>query len=449
MTANVFLAAAMERAGLGQAELAERLNLRIEQLTGSPGNLSDRHIRHWLTGKTRWPQRRQRLVLEAEFGASAEELGFIARARITPAPPEDDDVRRRTFTTAAASFTATALAPGAPSGTSRIGMADADRLEANFARLIHADNTAGLSVDLETRALAHAQHALDLMAIGAATERVRKRLYALAAAFTGTALWAAIDRMEPDRAGRHLDRGLRLARLSGDTAMEMRLWGHASVLYVQQRQLPDAVAAAEMSSTTHVCRRDPLFRSLAAARLAAVHAQAGERAAAHRALSRADAAFHRINAMERPAFVDFYDRAEFEGLAGITMLRLARHEEAEDTCTTRSPASAQSSIAIGSTTPRCSPLPNFAKGKRRLHAPLPWPRCRALGTIFPAAPERCSRNSTATSPSRPAAPPLPLIGPPTTREEQLRDRRRQALHGRGPGPDPRDHPRHPRRGPAS
>ncbi|MGW8994124.1 hypothetical protein ACWGRF_29940 [Streptomyces zhihengii] len=208
-------------------------------------------------------------------------------------------------------------------------MADADRLEANFARLIHADNTAGLSVDLETRALAHAQHALDLMAIGAATERVRKRLYALAAAFTGTALWAAIDRMEPDRAGRHLDRGLRLARLSGDTAMEMRLWGHASVLYVQQRRLPDAVAAAEMSSTTHVCRRDPLFRSLAAARLAAVHAQAGERAAAHRALSRADAAFHRINAMERPAFVDFYDRAEFEGLAGITMLRLARHEEAE------------------------------------------------------------------------------------------------------------------------
>ncbi|MET9105653.1 helix-turn-helix domain-containing protein [Streptomyces zhihengii] len=329
MTANVFLAAAMERAGLGQAELAERLNRRIEQLTGSPGNLSDRHIRHWLTGKTRWPQRRQRLVLEAEFGVSAEELGFIARARITPAPPEDDDVRRRTFTTAAASFTATALAPGAPSGTSRIGMADADRLEANFARLIHADNTAGLSVDLETRALAHAQHALDLMAIGAATERVRKRLYALAAAFTGTALWAAIDRMEPDRAGRHLDRGLRLARLSGDTAMEMRLWGHASVLYVQQRRLPDAVAAAEMSSTTHVCRRDPLFRSLAAARLAAVHAQAGERAAAHRALSRADAAFHRINAMERPAFVDFYDRAEFEGLAGITMLRLARHEEAE------------------------------------------------------------------------------------------------------------------------
>lgn len=72
----------MEGAGLGQGELADRLNQRIEDLTGKPGALSDRHIRHWLTGKTRWPQMRQRIVLEEEFGVSVEELGFSPRLAV-------------------------------------------------------------------------------------------------------------------------------------------------------------------------------------------------------------------------------------------------------------------------------------------------------------------------------------------------------------------------------
>ncbi|GGT51828.1 hypothetical protein GCM10010271_64970 [Streptomyces kurssanovii] len=185
-------------------------------------------------------------------------------------------------------------------------------------------------VDLETRAVAHAQHALDLMAIGQASERVRRRLYFLAAAFTGTALWAALDRLETSRAGRHLDRGLRLARLSGDAGMEMRMWGHAALFHLQQRQLPDAVAAAQMSRETHVCRLDPLFRSLATVRLAAVQAGVGERTAAIRALGQAETAYNRADKSQpRPAYVDFYDEAEFEGLSGIVMMRLGRNEESE------------------------------------------------------------------------------------------------------------------------
>jgi transcriptional regulator with XRE-family HTH domain len=94
MTGNPLLAARLESAGLTQGELADRLNKRIGDLTGQPGKLTDRHVRNWLTGKTRWPQGRQRFVLEEEFGTSAEELGFIppaGRARV----PSEDPVRRR------------------------------------------------------------------------------------------------------------------------------------------------------------------------------------------------------------------------------------------------------------------------------------------------------------------------------------------------------------------
>jgi hypothetical protein len=73
------------------------------------------------------------------------------------------------------------------------------------------------------------------------------------------------------------------------------MWGHAALFHLQQRQLPDAVAAAQMSRETHVCRLDPLFRSLATARLAAVQAGVGERTAAIRALGQAETAYNRAD----------------------------------------------------------------------------------------------------------------------------------------------------------
>ena len=101
-------------------------------------------------------------------------------------------MRRRTFNSATASLSAAAMLPDIPSnGSTRVGMSDAARLERNFAELVAADNKGGAGIRLETRALAHAQHALDLQAVGRASARVRRRLYYLAAAFTGTAVWAA------------------------------------------------------------------------------------------------------------------------------------------------------------------------------------------------------------------------------------------------------------------
>ncbi|RAJ83011.1 hypothetical protein K377_04066 [Streptomyces sp. PsTaAH-137] len=241
-------------------------------------------------------------------------------------------MRRRTFTSATASLSAAALLPAAPStGSHRVGMTDADRLERNFSQLVAEDNTAGAGIRLETRALAHAQHAMELQAVGQASQRVRARLYYLAAAFTGTALWAALEAQEFDRAQGHLDRAMTLAGMAGSSEMQMRLWGHAALLSLQRKHLHTAQAAAEAGRRTYICRHDALFRSLASARLAGILSSVrGQEAAARRALDNAEKAYGRADrAAVRPTWMSFFDQAELNGLSALVMSRLGRYDESE------------------------------------------------------------------------------------------------------------------------
>ncbi|MEV7512047.1 hypothetical protein AB0O57_29235 [Streptomyces sp. NPDC091201] len=337
MTHNVHLAGRMAAAGYSQAELAKRLNSRVEQLTGRPGTLQARHIRNWLGGKTRWPQERQRRALEAEFGVSAEELGFVPPTgpslRADLAPPGDPvDRDRRRFATSAAALAATALLP-IPDAAARprVGMSDISALEDRFAELVAADNAAGGTLTLETRALAFAHHALERIRVGTASDRVKNRLYASAAAFTGTALWAAIDARETDRAERHFDRALRYARLAQDPVAELRLWSHQVLLSGQRPGgQSEALAAAQAGRTSAACRRDPLYRSLATARLASAQAQAGEYTSALRSLDQARTALRKADPGEqRPSWIGFYDEAELNGLTALVMEETGRHAEAE------------------------------------------------------------------------------------------------------------------------
>ncbi|MBM9506756.1 helix-turn-helix domain-containing protein [Actinacidiphila acididurans] len=325
---NTLLARRMEDAGLTQQELAEALNRRIGDFTGRPGSLTDRHIRNWLDGTTTRPQAKQRRALEEEFGCSAQELGFAAKSN--PAPPEDP-MRRRTLASTAAGLAAGAALPRkTPTTAPRVGMSDADRLETEFARLVAADNQFGGTINLETRALAFAHHAMELQAVGYTTQRVRARLYGLAAAFTGTALWAAVDDHAPDRAQQHLDRAMTLAGLSGSPEIQVRLWGHAAVLANQQRRPHDALAAAQAGRASSVCRRDPLYRSLTAARLAGIQAQTGQRSSALRSLGQAAEAFEQADhGAPRPVWMVFFDRSELDGLGAIALGRLGEHSQAE------------------------------------------------------------------------------------------------------------------------
>nr|WSZ96846.1 helix-turn-helix domain-containing protein [Streptomyces sp. NBC_00857] len=335
MTENVLLAARMAAAGLKQQELADALNQRIEIFTGSTGTVSDRQVRNWLTGKSVSPRARQRRALEEEFGCSATELGFTDGASYvdaSPAPaPSEDPVRRRAFAgTAAAVAVAAAFPPTPNTAAPRIGMSDADRLETAFVELVSADNQHGGTISLETRALAFAQHATELQTVSQASQRVRSRLYYLAAAFTGTALWVALDARQPGRAARHLDRAMTLAGLAGSSDMQLRLWGHAAVLFTQQHKPNDALAAAEAGRASFACRRDPLMRSLASARLAGIQGEAKENRSALSNFDLAVEAYDRADLAEpRATWLDFYDQSELFGLGGLTMGRLGHHAQAE------------------------------------------------------------------------------------------------------------------------
>ncbi|MFJ8468828.1 helix-turn-helix domain-containing protein [Streptomyces swartbergensis] len=63
MEGNAGLISAMREAGFKQAELAEAVNEYL-RLHGHEGTVSDRTVRNWLTGKSRWPHPRQREALE-------------------------------------------------------------------------------------------------------------------------------------------------------------------------------------------------------------------------------------------------------------------------------------------------------------------------------------------------------------------------------------------------
>ncbi|MGV9314762.1 hypothetical protein ACWDR0_21635 [Streptomyces sp. NPDC003691] len=242
-------------------------------------------------------------------------------------------MKRRHFTVAGAAVLGAAALPTAAAAgpLPRIGMDQVDDLEQAFDRLIADDDTSGATARLEAETLAFSKRALALQeAGGMLPERVRSRLYYLAAAFTGFAVWAAVDRCRPEPAQRYVERALTLARLSGSAEVELRIWRHLSILASQKGNENEAMAAAQMARSSPACRRDPLLASVTSARLASVQAGAGNARAGRRALDSAHTAFHRADpAAHRESWMAFYDAAELHGLSALTLTKLGEHEEAE------------------------------------------------------------------------------------------------------------------------
>jgi hypothetical protein len=334
---NVYLAARMAARGLSHAELAEQVNDFVEALTGRRGAVSDRTVRRYLSGQTRWPQGRQRAALEAVFGCTAEELGFAPPAGQAPkdpaAPrdprhPQEDPLHRRTLLTATAGTALTAALPAATRYT--IGTADVQHLTGELAALWQLDDREGGGGTLESRALALSSQVMDLQQRGSATGRVRSRLYALAASFTAAAMFAAVDARELARAQRHMESAITLAGLSGDGQVQHQTWRYATMLADQRGRHADASAAAEAAMSTSAHRADPLYASIGHARLALALPGIGEQSRALRALGRAADAFERADtSAPRPSSMQFYTRGELDGLTGVTQLRLRRAEQAE------------------------------------------------------------------------------------------------------------------------
>ncbi|WP_335979914.1 helix-turn-helix transcriptional regulator [Streptomyces sp. CA2R106] len=309
MDDNQNLAQAMSEGGLTQAELAEAVNGHLRG-AGHDGTVSDRTVRNWLTGKTRWPHLRQRQALEAVFGCTVEELGFIRPAgRTTPTTEPEQPVLRRTFFSAATGTAAAAISSFV-GARPQVGTSDVIRLRNRLDALTALDDSRGGHESLEQAALAGAAEALELQQ-RAASQRVRQRLYGVAAEYTAAAAWSAVDARQGERAQNHLNRALHLAGLGGAAEAELQVWNLHAMLARQGQHFTEAVHAAQAAQATRAARRDPLFASLAHARTSLGHAQTEDRQAALRSLGYAEEALAKASTDNpRPSWVAFYGFSE-------------------------------------------------------------------------------------------------------------------------------------------
>ncbi|MFJ1884333.1 XRE family transcriptional regulator [Streptomyces sp. NPDC088137] len=330
---NAALEAWMTEHGHSSNSLAEVVNTALESLTGRLGGLDGSSVRDWKSGRVRWPKSATRRALEEVSGLPATALGFVPRGRTlpTPAPPQQEDaMKRRTLVGGIAAATAAAVAPGT-AAPRRIGVSDVERLQDRFAEIVASDHRRGGQVDIEQRAAALADEALTLQNAGTATQRVRRNLYAAAAAFRSSAMWAAVDGRRYDTAEAHMRKAQTLAEMSGDQAVKFRIWSHAGTMYRHMGRPADALAANDVARNLHITRRDPQFAALGLARQGAIHGAAHAQASATRAFDQAQDAMLRSDPDEhRPMWMlAFWDEAELHSLALSAHLSLGDYPSAE------------------------------------------------------------------------------------------------------------------------
>lgn len=330
---NTALAAWMQENGVSAAELAERVNLATHGTPRQPGSVGERTVFRWLSGENKSPQRRLRDALESVTGKSIIELGFVPRRKLPafhPDPAEGTVLRRTFISMATATTLAAASQQSAVGARPTLGSPDVDRLREHLSELWLADDQVGGGPALEQRASALADRTLSMQQNGSASQRVRSRLYALAAAFELAAMFAALDSRRLSSAQRHLEKSVTLAGMSGDPQVQHQAWRQASMLAGQRGRYTDAMAAAEACGATRVNRSDPLYASLTHSRIALAASNLGDRPRAQRALERAAVSFARADmAAPRPASVAFYTPGELHGLSGLVHYRLGIADQAE------------------------------------------------------------------------------------------------------------------------
>ncbi|MER0480065.1 XRE family transcriptional regulator [Streptomyces sp. Edi2] len=330
---NTTLEAWMREHGYSSNLLAEAVNSAVGDLTGRVGGLDGSSVRDWKAGRVRWPKSATRVALEKVTGLPATALGFVPRGRApssAPATPPEDPVERRRFLTAGTALAAVAAAPA--SGSSRrVGTSDVVRLQQRFAEIVASDHRHGGRLGIEQKAAALADEALALQNSGSASQRVRAYVYACAAAFRSSAMWASIDGRRYEDAVVHMREAQALAELAADPAIKFRIWSHAGTLYRHMGRPVEATAANDVARSLSLTRRDPLFASLGLARQAAIHGVAGNVTAARRSFAQAQEAMDRADpGANRPVWMtSFYDQAELDSLALTGYLALGDYETAE------------------------------------------------------------------------------------------------------------------------
>jgi tetratricopeptide (TPR) repeat protein len=162
------------------------------------------------------------------------------------------------------------------------------------------------------------------------SERIRSRLYSLAAEFTTTAAFACIDSLALAEAQTHLNRAAILAGLSRSSVVQAQVWNLFSMAAFYDGRPSEAVTAAQ-AAADKLTRSDPEFAALGFARAAHGYAAQGDRQAALRSIGRAfDLLDRTTNVEPRPSWAAFLGRGEIEALAARLYHQLNIPQKAEE-----------------------------------------------------------------------------------------------------------------------
>ncbi|MGW5336585.1 XRE family transcriptional regulator [Streptomyces bauhiniae] len=324
MGENEALRLHMERLGVKQDELVDRLNDAVWDLTGSPGHFTSRTIRTWLSGAAKRPAGKSVAALERVFGCPVTDLGFTAPRSMQQAP--EVPVRRRKFF-ATTTGTAVGSVP-VIRRTNSVGFTDVRRMSEGMNALVEADDRSGGKAALAEAALRGRASVMDLQQ-GSASEKVRRSLYGLAAEYTVIAAWAWLDNRELSKAETYLHESTTLAGLSQEPATEMRVWTNITMLAYQRQRWTEQLAAAQALLSSTAARRDSFYSALGRVRLALAYATLGDVRASERALGTASQALGRVREGERPRWTAFFGESEVSHLAAIVYNHNGRHDQAE------------------------------------------------------------------------------------------------------------------------
>ncbi|MFF7649239.1 XRE family transcriptional regulator [Streptomyces sp. NPDC007983] len=236
-------------------------------------------------------------------------------------------MRRRHFLTATTGTTAAVVVPLVAQHS--VGTSDVIRLRSGLDDLVALDAARGGHDELERTALAGAAEALEKQQLGA-SQRIRQRLFGVAADYTCRAAWSAIDDKRTERARGLLDRALCLAGMAKDSVVELEAWNMYSVLAHHRGEYTEAVDSGYAAQATAIARRDPFYGSLAHARTALAHAKLGDRQAALRSLGCAQEALGKASLDDpRPSWTAFYGPGELMALTAIVRDEIGEPAEAE------------------------------------------------------------------------------------------------------------------------
>lgn len=336
---NALLAARLADLGLTQAELSEAINAICERLTGRRGMATDRYVRQILDGTILWPRDRYRRSLEAIFGCTALDLGFIPPGRKGYAPTsqpstgrealqeERSSVIRRDFLRLAAGVVATVALPELPAAA-RVAMSDVDQLRANLGTLHALDDRYGGGA-VADYAIKSADRIYAGLESSQMSERVDRALHSVAGTYVSTAGWFAYDAGDYATAQHRFDHALRSALISRDYMLQAQTWNYMSLHAARVNKPAEALAIARAGLSSPLVRRQAKVAALFHSRVALRLARKGERGMAERSIGRAFDALDRDDGRESPPWLAFFDAGELTALSALVHLHLGQFQLAE------------------------------------------------------------------------------------------------------------------------